>query len=327
MRADIGLIGYGNVAQRFERMLDEQRETLAVDHALSCSIVATATRHGCVADSKPCADAFEAIRFVASSAADLRVIVELSTLDVASGEPAISHIRAAIDGGCHVITANKGPVAFAYEELRDAAAKAGVAFLFEGTVMDGVPIFSMVRETLPAVRIAGFDGVINTTTNHIITAMERGVGFEQALTQMQIDGIAEADPSLDVEGWDAAAKTAVLANVLMDARITPLDVERSGISDADRDRIVEAHERGVRMKLVASARRATGGGISARVGLRELPASHVLGGLDGNANALILHTDILDRIAICQLASDVTQTAYAVLADLITIARRSRTAR
>jgi homoserine dehydrogenase len=226
-----------------------------------------------------------------------------------------------------VITANKGPVAFAYEELRDAAHKAGVSFLFEGTVMDGVPIFSMVRESLPGVRIAGFDGVINTTTNHVITAMERGVPFEQALTQMQIDGIAEADPALDIEGWDAAAKTAVLANVLMDARITPHDVERSGISEADRDRIVEAHARGARMKLVASARRAASGGIDARVGLRELPASHVLGGLEGSANALVLQTDLLDRIAICQHAGDITQTAYAVFADLITIARRARAGR
>ena len=233
MRAHIALIGYGNVARRFERMLDEQRELLARDHGLSCDIVATATRHGCMAGGEPCEDAFAAIRYVAESKADLRVVIEVTTLNVVDGEPAISHIRAAIESGCHVVTANKGPVAFAYETLRDAATKAGVAFLFEGAVMDGVPVFCMVRENLPAVKIAGFEGVINTTTNHILTSMERGVAFDAALAQMQADGIAEADPSLDVDGWDAAVKTAALANVLMDAGMTPHDVHRTGISEAD----------------------------------------------------------------------------------------------
>jgi homoserine dehydrogenase len=199
-----------------------------------------------------------------------------------------------------------------------------VSFLFEGTVMDGVPIFCMVRDHMPAVRIAGFEGVINTTTNHILTSMERGVGFDAALAQMQADGIAESDASLDVDGWDAAAKTAILANVLMDARMTPLDVERTGISEADRQAVNAARHRGHRMKLVASARRATGGAISARVELRELPPTHLLAGLEGGANALILQTDLLDRIAVCQLSGDLTQTAYALLADLITIARRVR---
>jgi homoserine dehydrogenase len=324
MRADIALIGYGNVARRFERMLDEHRETLALDHGLSCDIVATATRHGCVAGGKPCADAFEAIRYMATSRADLRVVVEVSTLNVADGEPAISHIRSAIEAGCHVVTANKGPVAFAYDQLRDAAARAGVSFLFEGTVMDGVPVFSLVRETMPALHIAGFEGVINTTTNHILTAMERGLGFDEALAQMQADGITEADASLDVDGWDAAAKTAVLANVLMDARITPLDVDRTGISESDRQSVTEARKRGNRVKLVASARRGAGGVINARVQLRELPATHLLAGLDGSANALILQTDLLDRVALCQLSGDLTQTAYALLADLVTVARRAR---
>ena len=327
MRAHIALIGYGNVARRFERMLDEQRERLARDHGLSCEIVATATRHGCLAGGEPVKDAFAAIRYVAESNADLRVVIEVTTLNVVDGEPAISHIRSAIKGGCHVVTANKGPVAFAYEPLRDAADKAGVSFLFEGTVMDGVPIFCLVRENLPAVKIAGFEGVINTTTNHILTSMERGVGFDAALAQMQADGIAEADPSLDVEGWDAAVKTAALANVLMDARMTPNDVHRTGISEADQESVRAAYERGNRMKLVASARRTTGGAINARVELRELPSTHLLGGLDGGANALILQTDLLDRIAVCQLSGDLTQTAYALFADLIAIARRARRAR
>lgn len=321
MHADIALIGHGNVAQRFERMLAEQSGTLANTYGLTCRVVAIATRrHGCVAGGKPCADAFEAIRHLAGSDADIRVVVETTTLDIRNGEPAISHVRAAIGAGCHVVTANKGPVAFAYEELRNAAERANVAFLFEGTVMDGVPVFNLIRETLPAVRINGFEGVVNTTTNYIISAMESGVDFDEALAQMQTDGIAEADASLDIDGWDAAAKTAALANVLLGARMTPHDVDRSGISAATGVAARAAQTAGRRLKLVASARTA-GGRVTAQVAPREFPADHLLGSLDGGANALILETDLLDRIAICQLSGNLTQTAYALLTDLISVAR------
>ncbi len=321
MRADIALIGYGNVARRFERMLDEQRQRLEADHELTCRVVATATkRHGSVAGGRPCHDAFAAIEHLAASSADLRVVVETTTLDIMTGEPAISHVFAAIESGCHVVTANKGPVAFAYAEIRRLAERAGVAFRFEGAVMDGVPIFNLVRETLPFVQVSGFDGVVNATTNHILTAMERGVGFDDALAKMQAEGVAEADPWLDVDGWDAAAKTAALANVLMDAHITPHDVHRTGITDASGAAVRAALARGRRLKLVASAHRTADGHVLATVAPRELPASDLLATLDGSANALILDTDLLDRIAICQLSGSLTQTAYALLTDLVTIA-------
>ncbi|CAN5702350.1 homoserine dehydrogenase [soil metagenome] len=325
MRADIALIGYGSVGKRFARLLDEQRESLATDYGLSCRVVATATkRHGSMAGGQRCADAFAAISHLGTSDADLRVAVETTTLDIVRGQPAISHARAAIAAGCHVVTANKGPVAFDYGALRDAAAAAGVSFLFEGAVMDGVPVFNLVRETMPCVQVNGFEGVVNTTTNHILTEMERGAPFAEALAKMQADGIAEADPSLDVDGWDAAAKTAALANVLMSARITPHDVTRTGISEATGDLARNARTRGQRIKLVASAHRSTDGTLSARVEPRELPGDHLLAGLDGDANALILDTDLLGRIAICQLSSGLTQTAYALLTDLISIARNHR---
>ena len=171
----------------------------------------------------------ELIGLTARSNASARVVVETTTLDISAGRPAIDHVAAALSAGCHVVTANKGPAAFAYDELRARAAAANLSFLFEGAVMDGVPVFNLVRETLPAVTIVGFRGVVNSTTNHILTALEAGEAFEPALARMQADGIAEADASLDVDGWDAAAKAAALANVLMGARITPHDVRRTGI--------------------------------------------------------------------------------------------------
>ncbi|HEY0873448.1 MAG TPA: hypothetical protein VGD94_08250 [Vicinamibacterales bacterium] len=319
---DLALIGFGNVARRFVTLLDERRERIAADHQLTCRIAGKATRRGGAEyEGTRCTDAFEVIERLGTSSADLRIVVETTTLDVHDGEPAISHVRAGIRAGCHVVTANKGPVAFAFADLQAAAARAGVQFLFEGTVMDGIPIFNLVRHTLPVVNITGFEGVVNTTTNHIITAIEAGETFEDALAKMQAAGIAEADPSLDVDGWDAAAKTAALANVLMDARVTPHDVRRTGLDAGTGDGARTALAAGRRLKLVASARRSTTGALELAVEPRALPPDHLLAQLAGSANALILETDLLDRIAITQLSGSLTQTAYALLTDIIAIAR------
>jgi homoserine dehydrogenase len=248
------------------------------------------------------------------------VVIETTTLDIARGEPATSHILTALSGGAHVVTANKGPVAFAYRRLARAAERADRRFLFEGAVMDGIPVFNLVRETLPAVTVTGFRGVVNSTTNFILTAMEQGQPFAAALAEMQARGIAEADASLDVDGWDAAAKTAALANVLLGAGITPHTVDRQGITPAAGPRAVEARAAGRRLKLVARARR-EGGRVTAQVGPAELPSDDLLAGLEGQQNAIILETDLLEEIAVVQRGGSLTQTAYALLSDLVTIAR------
>jgi homoserine dehydrogenase len=325
IRADLVLVGFGNVAKRFVSLLDERAGELRGQESLECRIAGHVTRsRGAFFEEAPCRDVFEALDRLSASDADLKVVVETTTLDIARGEPAITHVRAAIARGCHVVTANKGPAAFAYHALRDEAAQAGVAFLFEGAVMDGIPIFNLVRETMPVVRVTGFDGVVNTTTNYIIAALETGQGFDAALAEMQARGIAEADPSLDVDGWDAAAKTAALANVLMDARITPHDVQRTGLDAATAAAARDALARGRRLKLVASASRRPDGTIAALVAPREVPSGDLLATLAGDANALILHTDLLNDVAICQLSGSLTQTAYALLSDIVSIARRHR---
>jgi homoserine dehydrogenase len=201
------------------------------------------------------------------------------------------------------------------------ARRAGRRFLFEGAVMDGVPIFNLVRETLPAVKILGFRGVVNSTTNYILTAMETGQPFDAALAEMQGAGIAEADASLDVDGWDAAAKTAALANVLLDARLTPHTVERHGITAAIGPRAIAARAAGRRLKLVARAGRNGGGGVSARVAPEELADDDLLAGLEGQQNAIIFHTDLLGEVAIVQRGGGLTQTAYALLSDLLAIGK------
>jgi homoserine dehydrogenase len=346
MLADVALVGFGNVARRFVRLLDERRELLENDYDLVCRVTGIATRrHGATynpdgldavlaatvvesggsltdfarrATDVPAKSSTTVIEALAHSAAPLRVMIETTTLDIGAGQPAIDHVMQALQADCHVVTANKGPAAFAFRELSEIAEQRDLAFLFEGAVMDGVPIFNLVRDTMPAVGILGFRGVVNSTTNHILSALEDGEPYDAALARMQAMGIAEADPSLDVDGWDAAAKAAALANVFLDARITPHDVDRSGISPADAGRVRAAFDQGQRVRLVASASR----GARPRVELVELPTSDMLAGLRGMANAIELETDTLGRIAITQLDGGLTQTAYALLTDLIAIRRR-----
>lgn len=350
VRADLALVGFGHVGRRFASLLAEHRPRLIGEEGLDCRIVGVATRRlgarfdaggldvdRIGGDSQPDAGAaisvpdagaaFAVIDALGRSTADIRVMVETTVLDISAGQPAIDHVRAGFAAGCDVVTANKGPVAFAGASLQREAAAAGVSFLFEGAVMDGIPVFNLVRETLPLVQIRGFRGVLNSTTNHILTAMERGESFDAALARMQADGIAEADPSLDVAGWDAAAKTAALANVLLDAAISPLQVRRTGITAQDAARATAARANGLRLKLVAAAARVDGGGVAASVEPRELPASDLLAGLEGTANALILETERLGEIAICQRDGNLTHTAYALLSDLVTIGRRRQAPR
>ncbi|MGH9330583.1 MAG: homoserine dehydrogenase [Vicinamibacterales bacterium] len=337
MRLDLVLVGFGNVARRFVRLAQEMAGPLGCDHDLTlrvCGIVTArrgATFDEAGVDAVAAADALDAggtlgepgpARDVIARSAALgttRVLVETTPLNVHTGQPAIDHIRAALNAGLHVVTANKGPVAIAWGELDRLARERGVLFLFEGAVMDGIPIFNLVRETMPGVRITGFRGVVNSTTNHILTMMEDGGEFGPALEEMQRAGIAEADPALDVDGWDAAAKTAALANVLMHAALTPADVDRIGIRDITGANVRNAVAQGRRIRLVASFRDGR-----ARAGPEELPAGDPLAQLRGMQNAIIFGTDLLGNVAVTQLAGGLTQTAYALVSDLVTVARRIR---
>ncbi len=343
MTVDIVLAGFGHVARRFVTLLDESREALN-GLGVEPRIVGIATgRRGAIFDGAGL-DAARAAQLIAeggafgpagrpstlewiarlrSQRAETRVLVETTPLDIRSGEPAISHVRAGFAAGAHVVTANKGPAAFAYQTLAREAAAAGVSFLFEGAVMDGIPVFSFVRDTLPATTIRGFRGVVNTTTNHILTALERGEAFDRALGEMQAAGVAESDPSLDLEGWDAAAKTAALANVWLDAGITPLDVVREGVDRSTAERARAALQQGKRLKLVARASR-SGDRVNAAVELAELDATDPLAILDGDSNAIEVDTWPAGRIVITQRDSGLEKTAYALLADLVTAATRGR---
>ena len=338
MKMSLLIVGYGHVARRFATLLDESRAAMRA-RGFDPVIIGAATRHhGSIVDpsgltsdqlGRPLAgpNVDSGTRFIAESfarvpAATTRVLIETTTLNVESGEPAISHIRAGFAAGAHVITANKGPIAFAYRSLADEARAAGLTFFFEGAVMDGVPIFNLARETMPAVTVNGFRGVVNSTTNYMLTSMERGVSYADALAEMQRAGVAEADPSHDVEGWDAAVKATALANVLLDADLTPRQVSfREGISSGTGARAMAVRQAGRRLKLVARAR-GRGADAAVEVRLEEIAADDPLAILDGQGNALELDTWPLGRIVITQRDGGLEKTAYALVTDLFSIADR-----
>jgi homoserine dehydrogenase len=247
------------------------------------------------------------------------IVVEITTLNPATGEPALSHIRAAFARGRHVVTANKGPLAHAYASLRDQAKSAGVEFRFESTVMDGVPLFNCVRKNLPGVKVLGFTGALNSTSKVVIAAMRQGKSMEDGIQAARRSGITEADASYDIDGSDSAAKTAVLANVLMDARVTPHDVHRRGIGRLTPER-VQALAKTRKTVCLISRARSTTSGIRLRVRAEVIDDSDPLAMVKDTSNLILLDTDLMGTIGMMGISSGVEQTAYGVFSDVVDIA-------
>lgn len=315
----VALIGYGSVGQAFVRLLDEKRPVFPF------RVVGIHTRHGTAVNPaglrpgvEPGPAAASVDEFLDRVPSD--VVMEVTELNPATGEPALSHIRAAFRRRRHVITANKGPLAHAYAALRDEARAAGVEFRFEATVMDGAPVFNTVRNNLPGIQVLGFTGVLNSTTKIVVEAMRDGRAFEDGVLEAQKLGIAEADASYDIDGWDAAAKTAVLANVLMDAHVTPLDVDRRGIGRLTPERVQKLAGERKTVCLVSRAKR-TAAGIKLRVRAEVLDDTDILASVHGTSNLILFHTDLMGTIGTVSLAPAVEQTAYGVFSDLIDIAK------
>jgi homoserine dehydrogenase len=353
------LLGFGNVGRRFCELVARTSGELARDHGLRVVFTAVGTgSHGSLlardgltaaevlaaaaaagpvgtATAHPGADpatAFPdptrpAAELVAASGADL--LIEATPLDAHGGAAAIAHLEAGLTHGMDAITVNKGPIAWDYRRLTELAAAQGRRLLFEGAVMDGCPVFSLFRSCLPDCRLLGFDAVFNSTTNYILDAMG--------------EGYAEADPAHDIDGHDAAAKTVILANVLMGASLTPDDVPTDGIGGVSATRVAAARAAGRRLRVVCSARRgaadgafaagndeaggesdgdASGGQVHAAVRLTELAPEHPLFAAGGSTLSVLLHTDLMGTLQIAEHAALPEQTAYAIYADLLAIHER-----
>ena len=340
----LAFLGFGSVGQALARLLLRKRQELRQREGLNFVVTGIATgRHG-AAIAPEGLDMEVALRLAAEEG-DLRslsvapppsdgvafvrqvpadVLFENTPVNYASGEPAITHLRIALERGMHAITANKGPVVHAYRQLTALAEKVGRRFFFESTVMDGAPIFSLFREALPAARLRAFRGILNSTTNLILTRMEeQNETLEQAVAYAQSIGIAETDPSGDVDGWDAAIKVAALVTVLMGVPLKPQQVARKGIREITPEMVAAAKAQGKRWKLVCSARR-EGDEVVAQVKPEQVGPDSPLYGVRGTSSLITFQTDVLGDLSVLEEHPGPHTTAYGLLADLLNAVRKGR---
>jgi homoserine dehydrogenase len=336
----LAFLGFGNVGRALAQLLLRKRDELQGLYDITFSVTGIATaRHGSLANPSgvDLTGALGLIRsgqslnlvtktlvagaqdFIQKCGAD--VLFENTPVNHASGQPAIDHVRGALEAGMHVCTANKGTVVHGYRELTALAEKMGKKFYFESTVMDGAPIFSLFRESIPAAQLKSFRGVLNSTTNLILTRMEEGESFDQALSYCQEIGLAETDPSADVDGWDAAIKVAALVTVLMDAPFTPQQVERTGIRAITPEMVAKAKSQGKRIKLVCSAQKESGA-VTGRVAPELVPVSSPLYSVEGSTSIVQFTTDVLGELSIVEADPGPHTTAFGLLADFINAVTR-----
>jgi homoserine dehydrogenase len=248
------------------------------------------------------------------------VLFENTPVNYENGQPAVEHLESALNLGMHAITANKGPVVHAYRQLTSLASSHGRKFFFESTVMDGAPVFSLFRGALPAADLRSIRGVLNSTTNLILTRMEDGETFDQAVAYAQKIGIAETDPSGDIDGWDAAIKVSALVTVLMSVPLKPEQVQRQGIRDITLEEIARAKSQGKRWKLVCSAVR-QGESVQARVRPEMVGVDSPMYGIEGTTSIVQFESDVLGLLSVIEKDPGPHTTAYGLLADFINAVR------
>ncbi|MDO5562024.1 MAG: homoserine dehydrogenase [Synergistaceae bacterium] len=247
------------------------------------------------------------------------ILAEVTPTDLKTGEPGLSHIKAALSRGINVTMTNKGPVAVAADELQKLAEECGAKLRYEGVVMSGTPLIDMLRHGMAGCAIQKIEGILNGTTNYILSQMTNGMTYAEALEKATELGYAEADPSGDVEGWDAAGKVAILAKIAFDKIIHVGDVKRTGITDVTPEKIKESLAAGYRVKLIAGLE-VTPLGLYAYVQPKEIHISHPLASVEGATNAVTITTDNLGDVTLIGPGAGRTETAQALLTDVIAMA-------
>lgn len=339
----LALIGFGTVGQGLAEILRNKDNDLRQRLNLDLQIVAVVTlTHGSLyhpdglnidqllaakrnggtladyPDSFGLIRGWDSLQIIRQSNAD--TIVEVSYTNIETGQPAIDYCRAAFESGKNVVTSNKGPTALAYRQLSTLATQNGVRWAFEGTVMSGTPALRMPLTALAGNNISEVRGIFNGTTNYILTKMEEGMSYEAALKQAQQLGYAEADPTADVEGYDALGKVLILANVVMNASLTKKDVTCTGISHLTLADIERAKTEGKRWKLMGRAKK-VGEQVLASVAPEMIPLSDPLAGVMGATNAITYECDLAGPITLVGAGAGKTETGFSLLIDLINIQR------
>ena len=345
MEYRIGLIGCGTVGQGLLEILESKREHLRDAYDFETRLVAVSDKLkgsllipegidipkllGILAQGKPLSDypadrrarieILDPLDMIEKCEAD--IIAEMTYTDIRTGEPATSYIRKALRLGKHVVTSNKGPAALHYRDLRDLARQNGLQFRIEGTVMSGTPVFDLFECGLAGNSIREIQGILNGTTNFILSKMEQdGMEYADALALAQKLGYAEANPTADVEGFDALAKVVILSNVLLGGSIGTGDVSRTGISAISRADVLAAKSQGLRYKLIGRTA-LVDGKIKASVSPVKLPLSDPLAGVMGAQNALTFDTDLMGKVTIQGAGAGKIETGYSILSDMLAIHR------
>lgn len=338
MMLNLAFIGFGTVGRGLADLLLEKRAELKERYNLEFRVVAISDiKAGSIldpagidlgealrrADSRESLESMRAERKGLSALETIRdgapdTIIEVTWTNIKDGEPGYSHMRAALEAGKNVATTNKGPIALHFRELADIAKRRGAKLRFEGTVLSGTPVFNLFNGPLAGCQVTGVRGIVNGTTNMILSEMEKGRDYAEVLREAQRMGYAEADPTMDVEGWDAAAKAAILANYFFGADVKPEGVSRQGISSITLKEVMDAKAKGERIKLIAKAE-ASSSGVEVGVKPTLLPLSDPLANIMGVTNALTFSTDCLGDVTIVGPGAGRRATGYSLLTDLISM--------
>ena len=333
MKHKIGILGFGTVGQGIAEILTEKRATLKQRFGFEFEVTAIAgSRYGTAYNpngldlktllddvhkgnqfSKDRVD-WDNLKLIRES--DTNIWCELTYTNLETGGAAIDHVKTAIKAGKHVVSSNKGPAALYYSELSLLAKKHNVMFLNEGTVVAGTPVLNLANGPLAGCEITKIQGILNGTTNFILTEMEKGVGFKDVLKIAQEKGYAEADPTGDVEGYDARAKVVILANIVLQSPVSMNNVSCKGITGISLADINQAKKEGKRWKLIGSVEK-TNTGITASVAPQKISIDDPLAGISGTKNALTFTTDLLGDVTIVGPGAGKIETGFAILNDLL----------
>ena len=334
----LAFLGFGNCGQALAKLLSEKHDEIASKYNVDVKVIAIATaskgnlvydggidlkhvlddlsKNGKFTDGKMISN-MSTMDIV--DKADYDAICEMTPLNIMTGEPAATHLRHAIARKKHVITANKGPIAWYYDEIKKLAKDAGVGFFYETVVMDGTPVFNLTEHTLKMAKVTEITGILNSTTNFILEEMAKGCDYDDIIRRGRERGFIEADSAMDIEGYDAAAKITALLNVLMDAKITPDKVDRKGIEDITEKDIEEARERGNLIKLLCRGYIDENGEVHAEVKPKEVPFGDMLATITSTDSVVSITTDLMGKISVIEHAPEIEQTAYGVFGDILRV--------
>ncbi len=335
MKQKIALLGFGTVGQGLCEILLKKRNYLKEKYNYDFSIVAVADFvYGSAynpdgldipymldkakAKQKFTKDITQMDNITLIKECNADVMCELTFTDLKTGGPAIAHCHAALESGKSVVTSNKGPAALRYAEMKKLADKNKVKFMIEGTVVAGTPVINLTEGPLAGCEITAIRGILNGTTNYMLTEMEKGMAYNEVLKIAQELGYAEADPTGDVEGYDARGKVTILANVVMGVPLAISDVSCKGITKITTEDIEDAKRKNARWKLIGSVKKENGK-VTASVAPEMIPLTHPLAGVMGATNALTFTTDLLGDVTIIGPGAGRIETGFSILTDLLKI--------